>query len=162
MSYAIARISAGGYPPGVPPTSHRPTAAGIALGKNIQRALKNAGFTSQTELAAASHLTVQQVSDLIRGRYGNVELDTLFRLSTALRCSIDALVRGMRSEYDDVQVSLGSLEQPTRDLLETWEKLSGEDQARLRALIERVAELSTPPQLFRHGAYIGPERRRAS
>lgn len=119
-------------------------------------------FSSQTELAAAAGMKPQRISDIINGRYENPRLDTLFRLAVHLRCPIDTLVRDMRPDYDTIETSAAPPGEIPRRLLDALESLSEGDRAQFLALLERFAEMSTPPCSFRHGLYVGRERRQAS
>ncbi len=95
---------------------------------------------------------------------------TLWALAHIYEASIDAIIA--RLLENRANRSATTLASPTRTVLDVGpdeedavralRRLSPKDRENVVGLLIRLAGSTTPPEYFRGGEYVGPERRRAS
>jgi transcriptional regulator with XRE-family HTH domain len=71
-----------------------------AIGANLTRLWKRAGFLNKSQFAKACGMTPQVYGALEKGRYDWPELPKLIACAKVLQCSVDAIIAGKDQDYD--------------------------------------------------------------
>jgi len=82
----------------------------MTLGTNIRRLRSVAGPRSQKELAERLGVAPSQVADWEHDRYAVISIQSLIKLATVFRCSVDELLAGVDPDYDQVLAGVAGAE----------------------------------------------------